>query len=317
MGLLELDSPKPRLLAFPVVPRFRLRYQATDLEMPAGEFIVGRSSGCNLALDDALVSRRHARFVVGQEEVTVEDLGSRNGVLVNSQKTRGATTLRHLDRISIGSHDMLLVEIGRSDPRRHATSELLICLACRNPLEVGDKHCSHCGVPVPRGASTLAGATLELRIPDLGIADESDDTKQGSLFMLLAPIVEKSIRLGHYDKAAQMIGSHLESLCVLAAAREELAPELVEHATQLALGLAEGLGDARFFDFLFNFYAALGAPMASPTIDRLHQLVRQARYHDAAPLRSYLDVLQRRTNLGASERFNMRRLEGLERVISA
>jgi len=285
--------------------------------MPSGEFIVGRSSGCNLALDDALVSRRHARFVVGQEQVTVEDLGSRNGVLVNSKRTRGATTLRHLDRISIGSHEMLLVEVGRAEGRRHATSELLICLACRSPLEMSDKHCPRCGVAVPRGASTLAGATLELRVQDLAVAEEGEVTKQGSMFLLLAPIVEKSIRLGQYDKAAQMIGAHLESLCLLASAREELKPELVEQATQLALGLAEGLGDARWFDFLFNFYAAMGALMTSDTIDRLHQLVRSARYRGAGPLRAYLDVLSRRTDLGASERFGLRRLEGLERVISA
>ena len=36
---------------------FRLRYMAHDLELPIGEFVVGRSTECQLSLDDPLVAR--------------------------------------------------------------------------------------------------------------------------------------------------------------------------------------------------------------------------------------------------------------------
>ena len=60
--------------------RFRLRYLQHDLELNEGEFVVGRNASCQLSLDDPLVSRRHALFGVLPDQVTIEDLGSRNGV---------------------------------------------------------------------------------------------------------------------------------------------------------------------------------------------------------------------------------------------
>ena len=69
--------------------RFRLRYQHHDLALGDGQFVVGRSAGCQLSLDDPLVSRRHAMLVVAQDAVTVEDLESRNGVLVTGTRISG------------------------------------------------------------------------------------------------------------------------------------------------------------------------------------------------------------------------------------
>src|SRR5512140_3268329 len=87
---------------------FRLRYLAHDLELPLGEFVVGRSTECQLSLDDPLVSRRHAVMRVRRDGVTVQDLGSRNGVLVNGVKINGERELAAGDKVSIGSQDMVL-----------------------------------------------------------------------------------------------------------------------------------------------------------------------------------------------------------------
>ena len=57
--------------------RFRLRYQATNLELrPGEEFAIGRSSACNLAVSDGLVSRKHALLLVEPESVVLQDLGA-------------------------------------------------------------------------------------------------------------------------------------------------------------------------------------------------------------------------------------------------
>lgn len=47
--------------------------------------LVGRGEGCELALDDARVSRRHARLAPFDGGWRVEDLGSKNGTLVDGQ----------------------------------------------------------------------------------------------------------------------------------------------------------------------------------------------------------------------------------------
>src|SRR5581483_8941268 len=52
------------------------------------ECVIGRSAAANVRLTDDGVSRRHARIVVVDKTVTVEDLGSANGVFVNGERVR-------------------------------------------------------------------------------------------------------------------------------------------------------------------------------------------------------------------------------------
>jgi two-component system NtrC family sensor kinase len=55
--------------------------------------VIGRSPESDILLADALVSRQHARVSLDSEGVLVEDMGSRNGILVRGQKTRRAALL--------------------------------------------------------------------------------------------------------------------------------------------------------------------------------------------------------------------------------
>src|SRR5580700_11270934 len=101
--------------------RFRLRYLHHDLELTEGQFVVGRSAGCQLSLDDPLVSRRHALLVVSREGVTVEDLGSRNGVVVNGERIAGVRLVSAGDKILIGSQELTVLE-GRDSAGRETAS---------------------------------------------------------------------------------------------------------------------------------------------------------------------------------------------------
>lgn len=89
--------------------KYRLRYLQHDFELSLGQFVIGRAAECQLSLDDPLVSRRHALLAVGESEISIEDLGSRNGVLVNGDQLVGSLVLKHGDRIQIGSQQMLLL----------------------------------------------------------------------------------------------------------------------------------------------------------------------------------------------------------------
>ena len=71
-----------------------------ELELQ-GELIVGRSSTCDLVLDDAKASRQHARLRVDGSSAFVEDLGSRNGTFVNGERVASAD-LSPGDEIRIG-----------------------------------------------------------------------------------------------------------------------------------------------------------------------------------------------------------------------
>ena len=79
------------------------------LQLPLeGGILIGRSSDCQLLLDDDYVSTRHARITLSVGGYQVEDLGSTNGVTVDGQRTRHAT-LGLGSRIEIGSTRLAIV----------------------------------------------------------------------------------------------------------------------------------------------------------------------------------------------------------------
>jgi pSer/pThr/pTyr-binding forkhead associated (FHA) protein len=86
--------------------RYVLRYNQQELELAVGEFLIGRASSCQLSLDDPLVSRNHASLTVTEEGVTIEDLGSRNGVKVNGERLTTSRRLMNGDVIVIGSQEL-------------------------------------------------------------------------------------------------------------------------------------------------------------------------------------------------------------------
>lgn len=89
--------------------KYRLRYLQHDFELVVGRFVIGRAADCQLSLDDPLVSRHHALLSVGEAEIGIEDLGSRNGVQLNGAPVASRLVMKHGDRIEIGSQQMLLL----------------------------------------------------------------------------------------------------------------------------------------------------------------------------------------------------------------
>lgn len=293
--------------------RFRLRYRSTDLEMPLGDFVVGRSSTCNLALDDGLVSRRHALLKVTKEALTVEDLGSRNGVSVNGEVIEGRKKLKHLDRITIGNQEMVVLEkVGHTSAQ---TVQFERCWACGALCEPQAKNCLQCGAQIRQERQTLAGEQVTIKsFPDFG-SGEDESTQTTTSFSLLAPIADKALALGRYEEASRLLGPSLDRLKQKAEGDHD--DKMVDRSIQLALRVSEGpTAAARWIPWVFEMHTILNKPMKSDVVDRLHELVRRARFSNPKPLRKYLDVL-RKMDLKPADRFLVRRLEALERVITA
>ncbi len=77
------------------------------LLVPPGGGTVGRSRDCDVVLEDAGVSRRHAELRPGPDGWTVADLGSTNGVRVNGAQVRGVQLLRSGDLLELGSTEIV------------------------------------------------------------------------------------------------------------------------------------------------------------------------------------------------------------------
>lgn len=83
--------------------------------LPRGASVLGRGTACDVRIDDPRLSRGHARFVLDGHDLRVEDLGSRNGVLVDGKRVQGSSPLRH-GQVVICGPVVLMVSIDPTQP---------------------------------------------------------------------------------------------------------------------------------------------------------------------------------------------------------
>ena len=74
------------------------------LEIPLrkASFIIGRVPECSLRAGSDAISRRHCEIKLTRAEISIVDLGSRNGTLVNGKKIDGPVVLKPGDEIAVG-----------------------------------------------------------------------------------------------------------------------------------------------------------------------------------------------------------------------
>lgn len=58
------------------------------------KIIIGRSTKCDIVIDDMLVSREHAEIQQIKDDYYIKDLGSRNGTFVNDKKVPNGKYLK-------------------------------------------------------------------------------------------------------------------------------------------------------------------------------------------------------------------------------
>lgn len=82
------------------------RDQGKRFELSSGALSIGRDSTSGIHLADTEVSRRHAEVRFERGEYSITDLGSSNGIFINSQK-QSSWKLRTGDRIQLGKSLLL------------------------------------------------------------------------------------------------------------------------------------------------------------------------------------------------------------------
>ncbi len=74
------------------------------------EVTIGRSPDCDFPVDDQNTSRRHCLIKRTWNGFTVQDLGSKNGVLINGRKIEQPENLQDGDEIQIGGLKLLFID---------------------------------------------------------------------------------------------------------------------------------------------------------------------------------------------------------------
>src|ERR1041384_2337589 len=93
-----------------LVFRYWLRVGPRELPLEVGETLIGRGEECHVGVCEAMVSRCHARVVVGHGRPFIEDLGSANGTFLNQMRLNGRAELYPGDRIFVGTTE---IDLGR------------------------------------------------------------------------------------------------------------------------------------------------------------------------------------------------------------
>jgi predicted component of type VI protein secretion system len=272
--------------------RFRLRYLQHDLELNEGTFAVGRNASCQLSLDDPLVSRRHAIFELQGNAVTIEDLNSRNGVIVNGHRIETKVNLNVGDRILIGSQELTL-------------------LAARD------------------GAGVMGGGVGKMTLPKMKVGTPSSAfapvhidadpepsmVRRADQFKLLSGVAEKALAMGKAGEAERLLASALADVIEATRAGRPLPPTLVDQAAKFSAKLATATGKGGWADYVIELYAAQKRPCPAHVIDELYSAMRKVTAVDLHRLREYVAMLrQSLPRYGPAERFLFQRLEGLERL---
>lgn len=276
--------------------RFRLRVHDQDYHLTDGQYALGRNAGCQIILDDPLVSRRHAVVNVDGDEVTVEDLQSRNGVLVNGARIGAPAVLGLGDVITIGSHDLHVLQgfetvnrLPRAAPPNKPTMPRIPNMAATQAHEaVGTEH---------------------------GGDEEASILRRADQFRLIGGVAEKALALGRAAEAERLLASTLADVIEATRSGRVLPLALIDEAARYSARLATATGKGGWADYVIELYAAHGRPPPAPVIDELYSAMRRVASVDVAQLKAFVEQLRRVLgNFGPAERFLFQRLEGLERL---
>jgi len=90
-----------------------LRHDAVELarvNLPAGEYVIGRSQDAQIFVNTPLISRLHARLIIDHDSIVIEDLGSSNGTFVADLPIEQPTYLSPEHEVRLGD---IVLEIRR------------------------------------------------------------------------------------------------------------------------------------------------------------------------------------------------------------
>jgi len=274
--------------------RFWLEHRGSQFELRAGTMLIGRSSGCQMVLDDSLVSRRHAQLIIGRAAVKIQDLDSANGVFVNGKRLQGTAKLQVGDRLLIGQQEMTL------------RSSLLERELEQQTADSGRRY----------NAETLHGAPVPSLEAALKTVDDSEPTNQGHALELLATVADKVLALGRGDEAEKILANSLQAVQTQSQTHGSLDDDLADLAAAYALKLAQATGKPRWIDYAFDLFRKLKRPLPANLVDDLYRILRNVSGVNLAGLREYTAALKSaHGRFGPTERFLVLRIEGLERIL--
>lgn len=125
----------------------------TELPLRSGSNVIGRDPGADLVIDDALVSKRHARINV-DAGIEIIDLNSANGLMMGGEQVV-RTALGPADVVLLGSTEVCVVPLSRPGTVHSAGSTVDVVRSPRVVPRYEDKTFSAPKAPKPPARNRL------------------------------------------------------------------------------------------------------------------------------------------------------------------
>jgi hypothetical protein len=222
-----------------------------------------------VTIEDPLVSRRHARIVFEGDDVTIEDLGSRNGVRVNGRPVQTSQALTDGDRVRIGTQDFVFCRVQQRtlDRRAKTTGVLRLCRQCKSPYAREMISCPNCGTTEQTDEETLSGT--------FGPMSQYSWSVQ-----LMIEALEKALGLDRFADADRILQRATALLEERLASGEKVPPAQLTPLAYAAERICNATGDSKWGVWLPQFCVSARIYPPVAVTDRLTAL--RLRHADLA-----------------------------------
>jgi len=250
----------------PSVPVLQLLWPRGSVELPNGQYVIGRSSACDIVIDEPRVSRRHARLEVDGTDVHVVDLESRNGVFVNDRPVRRMQALAEGDVVLVGPAELTVKMEARATGVARRPGQAFVML---DPVEDEEDR--------PIGNVRHA---------------EGPPTKTFEDLELIGRVAERALAAGHPQQAEALVEGHLRRILNDSLQQREVSKGTARRAIDMALRLAETLHRGEWFDYTIDLLRARRVSCSDPLLSRLAQAQRKVDRFDMVRIKKYVDTLR-------------------------
>jgi hypothetical protein len=271
-----------------------LRIRSRVVPIAKTEIVLGRAADCDIVLDGPLVSRHHAKIVLRDAQITIEDLGSRNGVQVDGRPIAGPTPIEKGSKVLAGDEAFELVELDAEMKKR---------------ITAVDFRSAH----TMRFEHPTQPEALFQKPKLIDAEDPSENTLRAQSFELLSSVTDKALAMGRGEDAERVLSGVLADALRDAQKRGRLPDGIGEKAARYAVKLAAATGKPSFIDYVFRLFTALGEPVPLQVVDEMYTVLRKVRGINRRLLQDYLELLKTKS-LGPAGRFALQRIEGLNRL---
>lgn len=242
----------------------------TEIVLGPGEHCIGRSAECEVRLDNPLASRRHATLVVRPTGVTVRNLGSRNGVLVNGEDVAEERAVVEGNVVSVGSKTLAVARIRRTGPA-WAPSEKAPCEPAPAARTLAKIEIVKRAVPVtPASLASDASATTVQRT-------EPGSARDAAAFRLIAEATARCIATGREERVEAILDAPLAEMAATLRVGLAVDEEVLALVIEQAVLLCEITHAQRWIDYVHDHYDRVRQPMPLEVVDRLMSVVDRER----------------------------------------